>query len=355
MQTVMHCFADNCFSSAVNAGKGACIRPAIRQGDAVTLASPLQVHVYVTGIHADTPMRSKLLKCQGNMADQGCPFCFCTATDELVGNAEQDITDGTALDEEREQSKKRDRFWGGYAEKAYSRAGKQANAYWIMRPTGPEMLCRVNAAPPDKTDFKKDHAHMAAFSLQSQSLAPLPGSNQKPSDAYLTSRELSGFSGCSIILRLLPYLKFDTAFNLPFGHSFFRGVLANFLAAILATASKSPLQPEQRLSASARRELVKRGNRLVLTQNMNRPYRDMLSKHQRYTMEELMTLLDVYLPLLFFQVRPAQLQSCRTRRGMRDFIIKHPACVRFVDFCTGAMSMRASGRIGVHEPEECIL
>lgn len=290
------CVAQVCFS----AGVGTHVRPAVRKGDAVVYSTPLKVHVYITGIHADTPMRSKLMKCQGHMADQGCPFCFCTATDVWTGEDDSGATD--AHDAEGLQSWRRDRYWGGYAEQAYSRAGKQANAYWIMKPMGPEMLCKVNGQPADKVDYKKDHSHIAAFSLQSQGLAPDPGSDQKPCDDFLTSRELGGFSGACIVMRLLPYLQFDTAFVLPFGHAFFRGVTANFLAAVIATANKSPLQPQHRLSANIRKELVKRGNRMVLTQAMNRPYRDMLSKHQRYTMEELMTLLDVYLPLLFFKV-----------------------------------------------------
>ncbi len=234
-------------------------------GDRVT------VYFVVTTVHGDLPMRAKFMRCLSHAAFLHCPFCWTTQTRTAGGRMR-------VL---------------GYAGPSAAQRGPHRNQQFHM------------ADPESVRQFRRTEQE-----LRNGAAAGMLVVEQEATEADARRVfNMGGMKGKSCIVRLLYYVQYTTTFLVPFMHTFFRGVLRDYLVAITATEGTNarmgdPMPAATLLPRRTRVEMEQRMCAMVVTSDFNRPGRDPVRGMAQCTMEELAHMCDVWLPLLWYQVRP---------------------------------------------------
>ena len=111
--------------------------------------------------------------------------------------------------------------------------------------------------------------------------------HNKPDDA-----KHWGCNGWSLFVRELDYVDYNDVWVLPFAHSAFYGVVKRFWNLLLGKMTSA--RPEYVITGAMRRVMMGRGAHMVMTNDLNRPYRDIVQKRGNWTMEDWMRWTECY-------------------------------------------------------------
>ncbi len=101
-----------------------------------------------------------------------------------------------------------------------------------------------------------------------------------------------GCKGYSQPIRMLSYLNYNDFFPLPIAHMCLHGVVARFWGFCLGELGKKA--KDYSIRGPLRAVMTKRAAHISVTNDFNRPYRDIVKRHGRYTMEEWLRWCDVH-------------------------------------------------------------
>jgi hypothetical protein len=208
---------------------------------------------FLTAVFADSPFMAKFRNSIGSFTSYlACYFCYRTGVP----------VDGVMR-------------YVGYAEPAVAQAGLHMGEAFQLG----ENDARFELTSLQQCDRANDAATAAADGLQ-----------------------LGGLIGChgrATIPCLLDYVDLNHIWLVPFAHSFFYGVLKDFLATFVLADGQAG-RPHI-LTRAQRDVLIERGMQACwsITPDFNRSYRCVIRSQSHYVMEEFARALLVFLPALF--------------------------------------------------------
>ena len=226
----------------------------VERGPDGSIARGPFVHcVFLGAVHADTPAQRKMSQWAGHSARCGCGRCLLLGTS---GNADNDHSGMRFL---------------GYNEEA------QVNQF--VSDDAPATAHCGDAA------IKISHEqHVARATFMEAFHNKLP----KPSQAAITEQvQNTGCHGMPALVARLSYANFAMMWAPPLYHAALYGVVKRFWNLVLCNFSRNNT-PAYAISRAARLVMSQRAEHLVMTNDMNRPYADIVNRRGNWVMEDWM-------------------------------------------------------------------
>lgn len=209
----------------------------------------IQHHAVLAGCHGDTPASKKLQQWLSHASFLGCGYCY------LRG----DNTSGTM------------RFLGYSTDTA---CGHMLPGFASSGST--------RCGDPTIILTEEDQRQRAAF----VETAPV---RQRAAIAKLV-----GCHGKSVLVEQLPYCTYTGLWLVPIAHACLFGAVKSFWNLLLKTTKKGDPLPWYSLRPAARRLLSQRATEIHVTNDFNRPYRDIVSKRGLWTMEDYLHFAETF-------------------------------------------------------------
>ena len=222
---------------ALVAGVGLTVQVPERQLDGSSSLHPMQHHIFLTAQCGDSPVRQKVANFPGHAASIACGFCLFQGA-KLPGS------------------------------RATKFLGYKWGAQQTMLPHLRNKFLKVGAPEVQLTD----------------SLMHLRGRlvEERPELA-----ETAGCTGLSPIPAALSYVSYSNVFVLPFAHTAFYGVVADFWAAVLAKYGREEAQKPWWVISHASRAIMRdRGATVSMPADMGRAYREVTEHHRDWLLHE---------------------------------------------------------------------
>ncbi len=267
-----------CSAPFTEHGVGVRVKPAVKDGNGfITFSEEVRVWLVLTGVHADTPMRNKLLHSMGVSALLGCPYCHMSMVWSGGSNR-----------------------WLGYSRPAKAVVGEGKGKDFQLGVRESERVC---------TSAEVQHRQQEAVRVK----ASLKDNGISEPQAKRRFKEI-GFKDECVVSSLLYYLETDEMFVFCFAHAFLRGPVRVLLCEIVlsqqalkaeygdAGLGNKCIRPDCGLSRDACRIIASRYATMIVPHDHGRPPRNLVTTVKSWTIEELGRALDCTLSLALILV-----------------------------------------------------
>jgi hypothetical protein len=216
--------------------------------------------VVLTGLHADTPARTKISGTMASaMAYLPCQWCW------FAGSQFREELGTTAM------------LFRGYCTPRVMKAGVLKDKHIQLHHPAYD--------PPERllTAAQQMERAEAAF-------------------ARIGQKDVGRMFGCiqpCLVMKILPYTDYNNFFLLPLGHSLFLGVVKDFVKLVTGELGDGDLEKPFLISKDGLKAIAQAEKHLILTSDFGRPYISIINKQGRYVMEDWARFLEVFSVYLF--------------------------------------------------------